>query len=360
MVPDERRYDGTVEERGDRRRLLRWSAAAAGVGALLGLGYRLLLGDVAVWHAPAVLVLVAGFGGVLILTRHPGREAFAGVVALCCALCLVGVLALDSGVVDAPILTLLPLLPVAAWFLLGGRAGWLVAGVGCLLLVGLSLVQRHTELPFDGRLDSELAQPARALWLGVTLLLLAALTWLYERQTQREGLLLRNQANKDRLTGLDNRRALETVLESECRRAVRSGSPVSLAYFDIDHFKALNDTYGHDKGDHCLVAVAYAASTCLRRTSDLLARYGGEEFVALCPATDGEQILQLGEAIRRAVEELEIEHRGSPTGLVTVSVGTATTGDTFDPAHLIELADQALYRAKQGGRNRVEAAANER
>jgi diguanylate cyclase (GGDEF)-like protein len=354
VLSEERRDDWTEHDAATRRRLLRWGSAIAGAAALLGLGYRLLLGDAAPWHSAAVLVLVAGFGAVLPLTGRPGREAAAGTLAVGCAYSLLAVLALDGGVLDAPILTLLPLLPVAAWFLLGGRAGWTVAAAGCLLLVGLSLVQRDAELALDVRVDAELARPSRALWLGATLLLLAGLTRAYERQSLRRGRVLRNQANKDRLTGLENRRGFEAALEVECRRAARSGRPLSLAYFDIDHFKTLNDTYGHDKGDHCLVAVAYAASTCLRRSSDLLARYGGEEFIALCPGTGDEQARKLAEAIRVAVEELEIENRGAPHGSVTISVGTSTSGDDLDPRGLIEQADQALYRAKEGGRNRVE------
>jgi ATP-binding cassette subfamily C protein len=102
------------------------------------------------------------------------------------------------------------------------------------------------------------------------------------------------------------------------------------------------------------VGFRYAASTCLRRSSDLLARYGGEEFIALCPGTGDEQARKLAEAIRVAVEELEIENRGAPHGSVTISVGTSTSGDDLDPRGLIEQADRALYRAKEGGRNRVE------
>lgn len=353
VLAEEGRTEWSEEDADARRRLLLWGASIVGAAALLGLGYRLLLGGVPPWHPASILVLVAGFVAVVVLARKPGRERLAGVLAVSCSICLVGVLTLDGGVLDAPILTLLPLLPVAGWFLLGARAGWVVAAAGCVLLVGLSALQEHADLAFDIRLDSELARPARALWLGATLVLLAGLTWLYERRTMRRGHLLRTQANTDRLTGLENRRGFETTLTAECRRAVRSRSPLSVVYFDIDHFKQYNDTYGHDKGDHCLVAISYAASTCLRRSSDLLARYGGEEFIALCPGTDGEQVRQLAESIRRVVEELEIEHRAAPAGRVTVSLGTATSGDDLDPAGLVEQADRALYRAKQGGRNRV-------
>jgi diguanylate cyclase (GGDEF)-like protein len=356
VLAPQRPNDSTGDDDDARWRLLRWGAAGLGAVALLGLGYRGLLDRVAAWHLASVLVLVAALAAVVPLTLRPGRERLAGVVAICCATCLVGVLAVDGGLLDAPILTLLPLLPVAAWFLLGGRAGWVVAAAGCLLLVGLSVVQRRADLDLEFRLDAELARPARALWLGATLLLLAGLTWLYERQATRLGRRLRHQATTDRLTGLENRRGFETVLEAECRRAARSGQPLSLVYFDIDHFKGFNDAYGHDKGDHCLLAVAWATSTCVRRSGDLVGRYGGEEFVALLPATDAAQARQIAETIRRTVEELEIPHSAAPGGRVTVSLGTATAVESPDPHELVLRADRALYVAKQAGRNRVESA----
>jgi diguanylate cyclase (GGDEF)-like protein len=125
---------------------------------------------------------------------------------------------------------------------------------------------------------------------------------------------------------------------------------------DVDYFKHYNDAYGHQAGDRCLQSVAQAALSAIRRPPDLLARYGGEELVALLPVTDLNGATFVAQNIRRAVADLHIEHADSPVaGEVTVSIGVATmTPDRATASSaLIAAADNALYAAKEGGRNRV-------
>jgi diguanylate cyclase (GGDEF)-like protein len=162
----------------------------------------------------------------------------------------------------------------------------------------------------------------------------------------------------DGLTGLANRRRFDEVLDGEWLRAQRTGRPLALAVLDVDLFKLYNDRYGHQEGDACLKAVAEALRASLRRAGDLAARYGGEEFVVIAPDLDKASILILGEAIRRTVESLAIPHEHSPFGRVTASIGVAVLdpGDGQDAESLLRAADGALYDAKRGGRNRVEAA----
>lgn len=130
---------------------------------------------------------------------------------------------------------------------------------------------------------------------------------------------------------------------------------------DVDHFKQFNDGYGHQVGDECLRAVARALQAVLRRPADMVARYGGEEFAAILPDTDPGGALRVAEAMRAAVEALRITHRHSGTdlGVVSISAGVATrvpARSQSDSAELVRQADEALYKAKQGGRNRVAAA----
>lgn len=169
---------------------------------------------------------------------------------------------------------------------------------------------------------------------------------------------LHEQSLADALTGIANRRHFEQTLEVEWNRALRSGWPVSLVMLDIDHFKALNDRYGHMRGDECLTAVAQMLRRDLRRGGELLARYGGEEFVAVLPNVDAEGAMMTAEAMRARVEQLSMENRGSPRGKLTLSAGvcsvTPLPGMTRE--QLVKAADTALYRAKSGGRNRVELA----
>ena len=180
---------------------------------------------------------------------------------------------------------------------------------------------------------------------------LATLVDARTRELREANELLLELSYLDPLTGVANRRRFEERLATEWQRAVRTGSLLSVGMIDIDHFKLFNDTYGHHRGDECLRAVASALADGLPRVGDSVARYGGEEFALILPATDRLGALTVAESLRRRVEALEI---ASPTGgVVTISCGVATTWPTLEqsPAQLVELADRALYRAKQAGRN---------
>jgi len=175
-----------------------------------------------------------------------------------------------------------------------------------------------------------------------------------ELAKSREALV--HQAAHDPLTGLLNRRAILDLLHKELARAGRHADGVSIGICDIDHFKSFNDTYGHQKGDDCLRAVAGILERDLRRPLDIAARYGGEEFILVLPGTPLPGALAVAESIRSSVEALAIPHVSSSVGpVVTISLGTATAIPAPDasPSELVSAADQALYRAKSEGRNRV-------
>ncbi|WP_063763651.1 diguanylate cyclase [Actinoplanes subtropicus] len=158
----------------------------------------------------------------------------------------------------------------------------------------------------------------------------------------------------DPLTGLANRRRLTDVLEHEWLRALRSGESIGLAMIDIDNFKKYNDHYGHQGGDECLRLVARAAAASVR-TTDLVARYGGEEFSIIMPGADAASAAQVAERARRAVADLRAPHALVDGGIVTISVGVTAGAPVagVQPDSLIKIADEALYEAKRGGRNRV-------
>jgi diguanylate cyclase (GGDEF)-like protein/PAS domain S-box-containing protein len=159
---------------------------------------------------------------------------------------------------------------------------------------------------------------------------------------------------QDGLTGIANRRMLDSALEKEWASGKRNGLPLSVVLIDIDYFKQYNDHYGHLQGDECLQRVAAALCGAAVRPRDLLARYGGEEFVVVLPETDEAAALKVAERCRKLIFEEEIPHRSSGMGaLLTVSLGVATAVPTQDgrPQTLIERADRRLYLAKQRGRN---------
>lgn len=166
----------------------------------------------------------------------------------------------------------------------------------------------------------------------------------------------------DDLTGLANRRTFDEALESEWRRALRTGQMLALLMADIDHFKAFNDAYGHLEGDACLSRVAAALREGVGRAGDLVARYGGEEFAVILPGLDLPAALQVAEALRSRVEALAIPTTVSDAApVVTLSLGAASCVPHRRriPRDLLARADAALYEAKRKGRNRVEGAALE-
>jgi diguanylate cyclase (GGDEF)-like protein len=194
----------------------------------------------------------------------------------------------------------------------------------------------------------------------------SARTLLAHRKDAEHHEALRRRQNElqavawtDALTGLANRHFLDQSFRRAWRDEMRSGRSLSVLMIDIDHFKLLNDRYGHPAGDACLRAVAQALQTNLVRPEDIVARYGGEEFIALLQGVDMEGAKVVAERLRGAVRDLGIENLGSPVGVLTVSIGVASgvlDGEVF-PQHLIEIADKALYDAKMGGRDQVRSPA---
>ncbi len=165
---------------------------------------------------------------------------------------------------------------------------------------------------------------------------------------QAERSLLKRYALTDSLTGLPNRLAFETTLESDYTLALRTQQPLSLILLDLDRFKQVNDTYGHSRGDSVLAHVAQVLQSVIRG-SDHPARWGGEEFVIVLPNSTAPDALVLAERLRKAVEATNFA-----VGPLTVSLGVTQLHETDSPLSLVRRADEALYRAKAAGRNRVD------
>ena len=158
----------------------------------------------------------------------------------------------------------------------------------------------------------------------------------------------------DGLTGLKCRKFFDDALRKELKTASRSQSSLSLVLLDIDHFKKINDRYGHLVGDQCLRSLTQVLQKQVKRETDIVARYGGEEFVVILPDCDIEQATELAEKIRKSVENHTFQN-GNTTISFTISAGVTSQipSPDFKVEQLIELADSALYRAKRDGRNKV-------
>ena len=168
--------------------------------------------------------------------------------------------------------------------------------------------------------------------------------------------MLRTQATRDALTGLFNRRYMEESLEQEFHRSHRNKHPVSIIMLDIDHFKKFNDTYGHDAGDALLKELGTMLKSIVRK-EDIACRYGGEEFILILPEATIEIAAQRAEYFRKALQFTSFRHLDQNIAMITVSMGVASYPDHGqDSETVFRRADEALYKAKNNGRNRVETA----
>ena len=187
----------------------------------------------------------------------------------------------------------------------------------------------------------------------------ATVVYMHEKTSRMrflEACLLREMVARDGLTGIQNRRMFDQHIERVWQQAVRDQQRVAVLLVDIDCFKDYNDRYGHQAGDECLRAVAVSLSQCARRPLDFVARYGGEEFAVVLYEASREYIAEVLTRIQRSIAELNIPHEASRVASrLTVSVGAAFILPASNRTHegLIQLADEALYSAKEQGRNQV-------
>lgn len=230
------------------------------------------------------------------------------------------------------------------------------------------IINRHVyirmETPVNYTLIAGVGATVALLFLGVFSLLLyrerrSLAIKLVERTKElaESEERYKNLSIHDSLTGLYNRRRFDKVLVEEWNRAMRHKHPLSVIMLDLDSFKAYNDTYGHIMGDDCLILVAKALEKALKRSTDFIARYGGEEFCIILPETGAEEAVKTANLIKEVINDLHIDHKASSVcNFVTISAGVATAYPEkhSSPKSILELADQALYKAKENGRNQVE------
>lgn len=237
-------------------------------------------------------------------------------------------------------------IPIIFYLLLGLRAGlW-----GSLLFIGIGL------FAFSRRYapDDQVLNVMVISDIGLASLAVLIFSHIYERSRLRTEQRLTELATTDSLTGLVNRIRLSEVFERERAHSLRNRTPLSLVFLDIDHFKQINDRFGHEAGDQALRHFAALLGQRLR-ASDLFCRLGGEEFAVLLPATDRQQAVQIAEVLRERLAGNPLPVDGQALH-ITLSAGVATLGEDGESLHsLMQAADRRTYAAKRSGRNRVVA-----
>jgi diguanylate cyclase (GGDEF)-like protein len=351
----------------DTRGIAYWALGALAIAVgVLGIHLR----DSLPPFVPFVLsnfAVVAGYvlswwGVDLFFGRRPHWRAGALLLALDAgALVYFGLLAPDT---RSRLILLLSLLSLLMALRLHSMLRRILPGtrLSQLLNGGVMLLQLVTELTLlaaairFGVSGQSLSQMQVSAWVFLALMVLsvAAVLSVVLLVGQKLETRLREAAQRDQLTGAWRRHVFDEAGEREIARSRRHARPFALLLLDLDHFKAVNDRFGHQAGDEALRRFAAATAACLRR-EDLLGRTGGEEFGILLPDTGRDGALRLAERVRAAVAALPLSFEGEPLHLtVSIGVGIADGQDDWDS--LIRAADVALYRAKNEGRDRVAAA----
>ncbi len=252
--------------------------------------------------------------------------------------------------------------PVFGFILLERRVVWTATLLAIAALLGLSYATAFGLLPYAPIVAPPTDAASNLFWMNriylltaphlIVILFMADQTLLWWRQRED---LVRQLSLTDPLTGIANRRHILDLLEREVSRTLRHGPPLAVIVLDLDHFKRINDTWGHPAGDRVLQEAAAALSACVRR-SDGVGRFGGEEFMLLLPDTPLEGALTMAERCRARLEAMEIRADNGERIPVTGSFGVACNEQALgvDTEALVKAADAALYRAKAAGRNRVE------
>jgi diguanylate cyclase (GGDEF)-like protein len=319
--------------RKDKRVMAHSAAAMYGVAALDGLITDLIPGDPSTTMG-AVLIAFALAALIALVGPRLPRWALAPIGAAGVVVIGYG-LAAGPGITDGAVLYLWPVLWTAFFF---GRRGC-VAIVICVAVVhGVAVLSLPANTSYAGR------------WVNVVIsaAMVAAVVQMLGRRNEQLLAQLAGEARTDELTGLLNRRGLEERVSLEFARARRDGSPIAVAALDIDHFKQVNDEWGHAVGDRVVARVGRVLAT-LSRDLDIAARIGGDEFVVVLPGSRSAEAEVFAGRIRSALAGPD----GPGPAAVHVSIGIAIADApaTFEP--LLRAADRALYMAKQAGRDRT-------
>ena len=340
-----------------KRRQLLWTIAflGAAIAILSGLRMYMLGAPNSLMIGPAALL---GLTALFFAVKKGFSTQYASVMVLTIFTGMLFLLGAMSGGVDGPIIATAPFIPLLAVLIHSRIAGVICAVIASVIVLGFAIAPLMGIELTTVHYSSDQRSIARA---GFILAFIIASTLIAVHHAGLRDAMAASiwqHANKDHLTGLPNRRKIDSTLEREIKRASRYKTPLSILLLDIDNFKQYNDVKGHLMGDTCLQTIAQKLDEHVKRPGDLLGRFGGEEFIAILPDTSLQDATKIAEDMRAAVRTLGILYEKHGCEPVTISIGVAHAylPEHNSSARLLKLADEALYTAKDNGRNRVEVA----
>ncbi|MFK8021009.1 MAG: GGDEF domain-containing protein [Pseudomonadales bacterium] len=340
-----------------KRRQLLWTIAFLGASITLLIALRMyMLGGLnSLMIGPAALL---GLIVLFVAVRIGFSTQYASVMVLTIFTGLLFVLGAMSGGVNGPIIATAPFIPLLAVLIHSRTAGVVCAVSASIIVLSFALAPSFgVEFP-TLHYDTQQRGIARAAFILAFIMASTLIAMHHAGLRDAMAASIWQHANKDHLTGLPNRRKIDSTLEREIGVASRYKAPLSILLMDIDNFKQYNDVNGHLKGDTCLQTIAQKLEGRIKRPEDLLGRFGGEEFIAILPDTSLEGSAKVAEDMRAAVRTLGILYEKNGCEPVTISIGIAHAylPEHYNVERLLKLADDALYKAKDNGRNRIETA----
>lgn len=284
--------------------------------------------------------------------KHP---EVAGILIIILWISVLNVISYMNGGVGYPSLVMSPLIPLVAILVIGPRAG-LFALILVFISLGMFMYLHGAGHNFPVSL---LSHEADYIVRGILIILTSVfITWIGWHYSTRNHQLIEfawGHALRDHLTGLANRRLIDETLQIEIDRARRNQRWLSCIIIDIDHFKDINDTYGHQAGDDAIIKIAKLLDSYVNRAGDVVGRYGGEEFLIILPETELAKAQAIAEKIRSSIENEVIRISRGRQIHVTITLGVSgiNSPTQINSNDLVKAADNALYEGKANGRNKV-------
>jgi diguanylate cyclase (GGDEF)-like protein len=296
-------------------------------------------------------------GSVFLYLKYTKPKSWYPILFTCVGLLVLTPITFVSGGVNSQFAYLLPIIPIFIALVSNAKYTWITALIVIFLVIGLHLcIGIFPDYTYENVPQSKTA--SRAIWLCLSVFFSTALGVEFNRIYGALGDKISEQAETDLLTGLKNRRSVMSFLQTAVDQAKNKNSQLSVMMIDLDHFKVINDTYGHLAGDLCLKQVAQVIQHSVRDVSDLAGRFGGEEFIVVIKDIDAQKAVDIANKIRTNIEGSFITIKDVKHLKFTATIGicTLSSDQISSIEHLIDLADRALYEGKSAGRNRVVAA----